>query len=35
MQKERLNMGRINRTQKYAAMWLHSQGWAVMKLRTN
>ncbi len=25
-------MGRINRTQKYAAMWLHSQGWAVSKI---
>ncbi len=25
-------MGRINKTQKYAAMWLHSQGWAVSKI---
>jgi len=25
-------MGRINRTQKYAAMWLHSQGWPANKI---
>jgi hypothetical protein len=25
-------MGRINRTQKYAAMWLHSQGWDLTKI---
>ena len=25
-------MGRINRTQKYAALWLHSQGWGLTKI---
>lgn len=25
-------MSRINRTQKYAALWLHSQGWEVSKI---
>ena len=25
-------MSRINRTQTYAALWLHSQGWALTKI---
>lgn len=33
MQKERMSdMSRVNKTQKYAALWLNSQGWSVSKI---